>query len=93
MNKKEKELAALYISGCMAEMLEAERDEWPEKYERAKSDYKKFIDGLNEMLNMKWKLLQLDYEKSVIHPMQEIYRIALMYYNQRISGQQLKYPV
>lgn len=92
MNKREKELAALYISGCMDDMRIAQKWGDTEAAAKAEADFKSYHRRLKEMLESKFELFNLDYEKSVLKPIQEINKIALVFYSQRVNGQELKYP-
>lgn len=93
MNKKEKEIAALYLSACMFETRSAEMSGNVEAREKAIADYKKYGGRIKKILDEKFELFGLDsYEKEVIKPIQEIYKITTVFYSQRVNGQQLKYP-
>lgn len=92
MNKNEKELAAIYLSACLDEMRTADRNQDSEAKARAEADYKAYIKKLKEMLSMKFELFSLDYEKSVLKPLQDIGNITMVFYSQRVNGMQLKYP-
>lgn len=92
MNKSEKEIAAIYISACLDEMRLADKFGDAEAKAKAESDYKAYNKRLRDVLTMKFELFGLDYEKSVNRPLQEINRIAMVFYSQRVNGQQLKYP-
>ena len=92
MNKREKELAAIYLSSCLDDMRKADKWNDPEAKAKAESDYKSYVRKLRDLLTMKFEMFGLDYEKSVSRPLQEINKIAMVYYSQRVNGQQLKYP-
>lgn len=92
MNKAEKETAALYLSACLDEMRKADKWEDSEAKARAEADYKAYVQKLRDLLTMKFEMFGLDYEKSVMKPLQEIYKITHVFYSQRVNGQQMKYP-
>lgn len=92
MNKREKELAALYISSCLDDMRKAAKWNDPEAKAKAESDLKAYNKKLRDLLTMKFEMFGLDYEKNVRKPIKEINRIAMVYYSQRVNGQELKYP-
>ena len=92
MTKQEKEIAAMYISACMNEMRKSELLEDPDGYKKAHSDYMAYSKKLRAMLEMKFEMFGLDYEKCVTKPIQEVYRITQVFYSQRVNGEQLKYP-
>lgn len=90
MNKTEKETAALYISACLDEMRLADKYGDLEAKERACADYKKYCGKIRELLLMKYELFGLDYNKAVQKPIDEISRMAGIFYSQRVNGQPLK---
>ena len=94
MNKKEKEAAAIYLSACFDEMRLADLHGDPAAKARAEADYHSYNKKLKDLLTMKWEILGLgeDYEKSVLRPIQDVHKITLVFYSQRVNGQQLKYP-
>ena len=92
MNKREKETAAIYLSSCLYDMRNAAIYQDEKAKERAENDWKKYKAKIKEVLNMKFELFGLDYKKSVLDPMAEITKITMVFYSQRVNGQQLKYP-
>lgn len=92
MNKSEKEIAAIYISSCLDDMRKADKYGDAEAKEKATNDLKAYNQKLKDMLCMKFEMFGLDYEKSVTRPIQEVNKIAMVFYSQRVNGQQLKYP-
>ena len=92
MNKKEKEIAAIYISSCLNDMRLADIYNDPGAKEKAVEDYKKYRAKIKNILEMKFELFCTDYEKEVMKPMQEINKIAMVFYSQRVNGERLHYP-
>jgi len=92
MNKNEKEIAALYLSACLDEMRIAAKCNNDEAYQKASEDYKRYNKKLRDMLEMKFEMFGLDYQKSVRNPLNEVAKIVHVFYSQRVNGEQLKYP-
>ena len=92
MTKNEKELAAVHLSACMDEMRLADKWNDPEAKAKAETAYRDFMLKLKTYLEMEFELFGLNYEKTVMKPIEEIGKIALVYYGQRVNGQQMKYP-
>lgn len=90
MNKNEKELAAIYISACLDEMRIADKYNNPEAKERAVNDYKKYCGKIRELLLTKYELFGLDYNKAVQKPIDEISRLAGIFYSKRVNGEPLE---
>lgn len=92
MTKANKELAAIYLSACMDEMRQADKYGDADAKAKAQADYKNYIQKLKTYLEMEFEMFCTDYEKTVSKPIQEIGKIALVFYGQRVNGQQMKYP-
>ena len=93
MNKSEKETAALYISACMDDMRKAEIYGDAAMKEKALSDWQAYNKKLKTILEMKWEMFGTNYEKSVTKPLHEVGQIAMVFYQQRVNGEKMKYPV
>ena len=92
MNKNEKQIAALYISGCLYDMKRAQEAGDAAGYEKAEKDYIQYKRKVKALLEMHFDMFCTDYRKTVENPMHEIFRIAQVFFAQRCAGQQLKYP-
>lgn len=92
MNKREKELAAIYLSSCLDNMRIADKWVDAQAKEKAVSDFKAYHQRLKSMLEMKFEMFGLDYQKSVLKPLEDVMKITHVFYSQRVNGQQLKYP-
>ena len=92
MNKKEKEIAAMYLSGCLNEARIAEASGDESGKAQAYESYLKYKNRIKALLEEKFELFGLDYEASVQKPMSEIFQIATVFYRQRVNGEQMKYP-
>lgn len=92
MTKNEKELAAVFLANCMDGMRIADKYGDADAKKKAETDYKDFIRKLKNLLEMEFELFGLNYEKAVMKPIEEIGKIALVYYGQLVNGQQMKYP-
>lgn len=92
MTKNEKEIAAIYLSGCFDEMRIAGKNGDNDAKARAEKAYKDYSGKIKALLVQHFELFALDYEKAVIKPLQEIYKMTQVFYSQRVNGEQMKYP-
>ena len=92
MNKQEKEMAAIYLSACLDEMRRTSSANDDEGYKKASEDYKAYRARIRKLLEEKFDLFCTDYQKTVLKPLDEINKITMVFYSQRVNCEALHYP-
>lgn len=86
MTKKEKEIAAAILSGCLDDMRKADMIGDAEAKAKATAAWKNYNRRIRDMFSMKFEILCTDYQTVVEKPIREILDLTMKFYSDRVNG-------